>query len=73
MNRFFNSGAAILGAGVALLAVAGITRAHAADVEVGQPAPAFALPDESGRIHTLEQYRGKLLILAFYPKDFTGG
>jgi peroxiredoxin Q/BCP len=43
------------------------------DVEVGQPAPNFALPDQSGKIHHLTDYRGKTVILAFYPKDFTGG
>jgi cytochrome oxidase Cu insertion factor (SCO1/SenC/PrrC family) len=44
-----------------------------ADVEVGQQAPNFALPDQSGKIHQLTDYRGKTVILAFYPKDFTGG
>jgi len=44
-----------------------------ADLEVGQLAPAFALPDQSGKIHRLADYRGKTVILAFYPKDFTAG
>ena len=44
-----------------------------ADVEVGQTAPNFALPDQAGKIHHLTDYRGKTVILAFYPKDFTGG
>ena len=44
-----------------------------ADPEVGQPAPDFALPDQTGKIHRLADYRGKTVILAFYPKDFTGG
>ncbi len=47
--------------------------ASRADVEVGQQAPDFALPDQSGKIHHLSDYKGKTVILAFYPKDFTGG
>ena len=36
-------------------------------------APNFSLPDQSGKIHTLEDYKGKWLILYFYPKDNTPG
>ena len=42
-------------------------------LEVGTKAPDFALPDQNGKIHTLEQYRGKKVILYFYPKDNTSG
>ena len=40
---------------------------------VGTKAPGFALPDQNGTIHTLEQYKGKKVILYFYPKDNTAG
>ena len=40
---------------------------------VGESAPAFSLPDQNGNIHTLEQYKGKKVILYFYPKDNTAG
>ena len=59
-----------------LLAVVGMmpaARVSAATVEVGQPAPDFRLPDETGQIRSLADFKGKTLILAFYPKDFTGG
>src|SRR5262245_66603028 len=40
---------------------------------VGSPAPAFALPDQTGATRSLADYRGKWLVLYFYPKDGTPG
>ncbi|MBD5552038.1 MAG: thioredoxin-dependent thiol peroxidase [Lachnospiraceae bacterium] len=42
-------------------------------LEVGTKAPAFELPDQNGNLHTLEEYKGKKVILYFYPKDNTSG
>lgn len=42
-------------------------------LEVGIKAPDFSLPDQNGDIHTLQEYRGKKVILYFYPKDNTAG
>ncbi|MBP5463052.1 MAG: thioredoxin-dependent thiol peroxidase [Lachnospiraceae bacterium] len=42
-------------------------------LEVGTKAPAFTLPDQNGNMHSLEDYRGRKLILYFYPKDNTSG
>ena len=42
-------------------------------VEIGQPAPDFTLPDQSGRELTLSQWRGSPVVLYFYPKDDTPG
>ncbi len=36
-------------------------------------APDFSLPDQDGKVHSLKQYRGKWVILYFYPKDDTPG
>ncbi len=36
-------------------------------------APSFSLTDSKGTVHTLEQYRGKWVVLYFYPKDDTPG
>ncbi|MEW6252288.1 MAG: thioredoxin-dependent thiol peroxidase [Planctomycetota bacterium] len=36
-------------------------------------APAFALPDETGHTHRLSDYRGRAVVLYFYPKDDTPG
>ena len=42
-------------------------------LEPGTKAPSFSLQDQDGVTHTLEQYRGKKVILYFYPKDSTPG
>ena len=39
----------------------------------GAPAPDFALPGSDGKTHTLADYRGKNVVLYFYPKDDTPG
>ncbi len=42
-------------------------------IEIGDTAPNFNLPDESGEIVSLDSYRGKQVVLYFYPKDDTSG
>lgn len=39
----------------------------------GTRAPDFALPDQHGTIHRLADYRGRWLVLYFYPRDNTPG
>ncbi len=39
----------------------------------GKAAPDFDLPDQHGTFHTLKEYKGKWLVLYFYPKDDTPG
>jgi thioredoxin-dependent peroxiredoxin len=51
-------------------------RSFAADAElpqVGQPAPAFTLPSQEGTPISLDSYKGKWVVLYFYPKDMTTG
>ncbi len=36
-------------------------------------APEFSLADQAGKLHSLKDYAGKLLVLYFYPKDLTPG
>jgi len=52
----------------------GIT-ANAADVDLqpGAKAPAFTLPSQDGTPVSLSDYRGKWVVLYFYPKDKTTG
>src|ERR1700732_5538772 len=45
----------------------------AAVPDVGSPAPAFRLQDQAGAWHELNDYRGKWVVLYFYPKDDTPG
>ena len=40
---------------------------------VGSPAPDFRLQDQTGKWHALSDYRGKWVVLYFYPKDNTPG
>lgn len=42
-------------------------------LKVGELAPTFVLKDENGTAHSLEDYRGKPIVLYFYPKDDTSG
>ncbi len=42
-------------------------------LSIGDEAPNFALPSDSGKTIKLSDYRGKRVILYFYPKDFTSG
>lgn len=41
-------------------------------VSVGQAAPDFTLTDHQGNQHTLTDYRGRRVVLMFFPKAFTG-
>ena len=42
-------------------------------LNAGIPAPKFALPDETGTLRRLDDFRGQHLILYFYPEDDTPG
>lgn len=42
-------------------------------LEIGTKAPEFTLPDQNGEEKRLSDYRGKKVILYFYPKDMTSG
>ncbi|WP_321391290.1 thioredoxin-dependent thiol peroxidase [Emcibacter sp.] len=42
-------------------------------LETGQKAPEFKLPDETGNEVSLSDFKGKNVVLYFYPKDSTPG
>jgi peroxiredoxin Q/BCP len=43
------------------------------ELKVGDKAPDFALPGSDGKTHKLSDYAGKTVVLAWFPKAFTGG
>jgi peroxiredoxin Q/BCP len=62
---------------VAVLAIAvGFVTVYAADQTMpaaGQVAPTFTLPSQDGSQIALDSFRGKWVVLYFYPKDMTQG
>jgi thioredoxin-dependent peroxiredoxin len=43
------------------------------ELKEGDKAPDFSLPGTDGKTHTLAEYRGRTVVLAWFPKAFTGG
>ncbi len=43
------------------------------ELQIGDPAPAFSLPDDTGHIVNSSELRGKKVVVYFYPKDDTPG
>jgi hypothetical protein len=44
-----------------------------ADLKPGDVAPDFALQGSDGKVHKLSDYKGKTVVVAWFPKAFTGG
>ena len=61
----------------AAVAAVGLTAATSAQIPVelkeGDTAPAFTLPGSDGKNHSLSDYKGKAVVLAWFPAAFTGG
>ncbi len=58
---------------VMAVAVVGAGGAQAQELKVGDMAPAFSLPGTDGKTHSLSDYAGTPVVLAWFPKAFTGG
>ncbi len=58
-----------------LLAVAAAAHGRpAGELKPGDPAPAFTLPGSDGKTYSLSDFKGKqTVVLAWFPKAFTGG
>ena len=58
----------------ALVASIGMSSGIAADLNVGDAAPGFALPGSDGNTYDLSTFTGdRAVVIAWYPKAFTGG
>lgn len=71
----------VMGSGTTLQDIADLYRkapkmeapAVSVPLEVGTPAPEFMLPDVGGRMVGLKDFRGRRVLLAFYPLDWSPG
>ena len=69
MNKFLLAAAVCVG-----LTTAAVSGQQAAVVlNVGDKAPEFSLPGTDGKTHKLSDYKGKTVVLAWFPAAFTGG
>jgi peroxiredoxin len=65
-------------AGLGVAALAAVVSAQGqpqppVELKVGDQAPPFVLRGSDGKIHRLTDYKGKTVVLAWFPKAFTGG
>lgn len=65
---------------LAAIAALGLTAAASAqqapapvELKEGDTAPDFTLPGSDGKTHKLSDYKGKAVVLAWFPAAFTGG
>lgn len=64
----------ILAVAAGLALSAGAANVSAEELKVGDAAPDFALIGSDGKTHSLSDYKGKqAVVLAWFPKAFTGG
>ena len=58
---------------IVTLGLAPAPTAAADELKVGDQAPDFTLPGSDGKTYSLSQLKGKHVVLAWFPKAFTGG
>lgn len=64
----------LLGGAVALSALAAAASIQSpVELKEGDSAPGFTLPGADGKTHRLSDYKGRTVVLAWFPKAFTGG
>ena len=68
MKRWFQSVVAVAAAGLAMF-----SSSLMAELKVGDLAPDFSLAGSDGKTYKLSELRGKHVVVAWFPKAFTGG
>jgi peroxiredoxin Q/BCP len=63
----------LLGVLLSVIALSPVLGADTQTPAAGQTAPDFSLPSVEGGLVSLKDYKGKWVVLYFYPKDFTSG
>ncbi len=58
---------------IELAKIPNMTKTKTESTLEGKKAPSFKLQDQDGKWHSLADYKGKHLVLYFYPKDLTPG
>jgi hypothetical protein len=64
---------ALIVAAAAALGAGQVSGLLAAELKAGDAAPGFELPGSDGKTHRLSDLKGKTVVLAWFPKAFTGG
>ena len=72
LRTFWATIGALISAGTTLI-VAGGRTPQQVELKVGDLAPAFELQGSDGKVHKLADSKGKAVVLAWFPKAFTGG
>ena len=67
------AGILTLAAAAPIAGQAPTTPPNPTELKVGDPAPPFSLQGSDGKVHKLSDYKGKYVVLAWFPKAFTGG
>jgi thioredoxin-dependent peroxiredoxin len=70
---FYRNLRALCAMSLSLITGVFVMQTHAQDLAVGDVAPDFTLAGSDGKQHHLADYRGTAVVLAWFPKAFTGG
>ncbi len=63
----------LISAVMSIAATAAGLQAPQVELKEGDKAPDFSLPGSDGKTHKLSDYKGRAVVLAWFPKAFTGG
>ena len=63
----------LLSAVMSMAAAAAGLQTPQVELKEGDKAPDFSLPGSDGKTHTLAMYKGRAVVLAWFPAAFTGG